>query len=694
MSLVGSLEDLSLGDILQIISLSQKSGVLSLRTTGQSGRIVFVKGLVRGAALKAGPARLPGVLVGGGFLDEASFELARAQAEEQAIRVAEALAANGSLSMGRIDSLCREAVESAVVEMFSWVAGDFSFDVRVEPEPDDPELLLPTGINAQYLAMEGARQTDEASDASEVEAHAGDEAPIDDDAEFDAMSAQEMFGAPAPRPGEIAVEGAPEPESNLREAVGLLAQSTLSSVDREPCSVPDWPADAGMAASDAAASEVVESDRADAETQISRTIDVGVMSTSEDPSGAEEIEPAQLIDLAEADVIGERPELGDGPVVAAAQASEADESVASPAPGFGRPSCDAGPLVVLDEDLVVLEWVKRAVEGVFSPIHIFQQADQGLARIRQYLVRGMAPLVVLSPRVHVDPLGGIRDAADFVARLKAQSSRLEILWLCGDGDSPPRRFRPADGSLIRPDASEMRPDADPDADLHLATDFRGRLQVELERIRSNGPDGSAVDPSAEAQSRFGSLADPALAPESLRRLAEVTQALTDASSRGEVLPLVIRFASEIFDRVAMFLVRDGVAVGMAEFGLAACGGPTDAALRAVQLDTESSAWMRAVLEARAATTAPPCDEGDRALAAALGDRIPSRAYLAPIESADRVIALLYGDNLPDDGPIGDTSALEVVLHHAGLALERAALERALPESDEPVEAASDGSSED
>jgi hypothetical protein len=44
-----------------------------------------------------------------------------------------------------------------------------------------------------------------------------------------------------------------------------------------------------------------------------------------------------------------------------------------------------------------------------------------------------------------------------------------------------------------------------------------------------------------------------------------------------------------------------------------------------------------------------------------------------------VIALLYGDNLPEDGPLGDTSALEVVLHHAGLALDRAALERALRE---------------
>ena len=95
---------------------------------------------------------------------------------------------------------------------------------------------------------------------------------------------------------------------------------------------------------------------------------------------------------------------------------------------------------------------------------------------------------------------------------------------------------------------------------------------------------------------------------------------------------------------------------------------------------------------RAASSAAPGDEGDRALAAELGERVPEQAYLAPIESAGRVIALLYADNLPDGGPIGDTSALEVVLHQAGLALERAALERALRESAPPTGAPVDRAS--
>ena len=54
MSLIGSLDDLGLGDILQIINLSQKSGVLIVVGDQGEGRIVFRDGLVRGAARKGG----------------------------------------------------------------------------------------------------------------------------------------------------------------------------------------------------------------------------------------------------------------------------------------------------------------------------------------------------------------------------------------------------------------------------------------------------------------------------------------------------------------------------------------------------------------------------------------------------------------------------------------------------------------
>ena len=58
MSLVGSLEDLGLGDILQIVSLSRKSGLLVLRSDAGEGRIVLHDGQVRAAFVKGEPEDL------------------------------------------------------------------------------------------------------------------------------------------------------------------------------------------------------------------------------------------------------------------------------------------------------------------------------------------------------------------------------------------------------------------------------------------------------------------------------------------------------------------------------------------------------------------------------------------------------------------------------------------------------------
>ena len=80
MSLVGSLEDLGLGDILQIVSLSRKSGRLVLRSDAGEGRIVLQDGQVRAAFVKGEPEDLQALLVGGGFVAAEAFEAARERA--------------------------------------------------------------------------------------------------------------------------------------------------------------------------------------------------------------------------------------------------------------------------------------------------------------------------------------------------------------------------------------------------------------------------------------------------------------------------------------------------------------------------------------------------------------------------------------------------------------------------------------
>ena len=83
MSLVGNLAELGLGEILQIVSLSRKTGVLSLHSQGRDGSIFFRKGLVVRADSSLFQQSLGEVLIQKGVIDLATFRKALAFQQEE-----------------------------------------------------------------------------------------------------------------------------------------------------------------------------------------------------------------------------------------------------------------------------------------------------------------------------------------------------------------------------------------------------------------------------------------------------------------------------------------------------------------------------------------------------------------------------------------------------------------------------------
>jgi hypothetical protein len=229
------------------------------------------------------------------------------------------------------------------------------------------------------------------------------------------------------------------------------------------------------------------------------------------------------------------------------------------------------------------------------------------------------------------------------------------------------------GKRPRPDAIAEKPTASHLADprcLPLRTEYAAGLRdVLVARCCQRSPATSRASPGS-------------ISPDTLTRLKEVSARMRDASSKGGILSQVLQFASEGLSRVAMFMIRDGTAQGIAQVGLPKAGGPDQRGLREVALPDREPAWFRRVFDSRSPVLAAPSDEGDQRLAVLLGNAIPEEAYVAPIESGGRVAALLYADNLPGGEAIGDTRALEVVLHEAGLALDRAWMEQALKQVEE------------
>ena len=578
MSLVGSLEDLGLGDILQIIHLSRKSGTLWIRSTQGEGQIVFSAGLICGAFTKDGPAELRDLLLANDALPpeavDASFEDARSRGRA----LSAVLVERSLMTADAIEELRRGHVEACVIRMFTWMTGEFSFEIREHSDDSGEDLFVAGGMNPQFLALEGTRLHDEAKNGAEPE--------VDD----------ELLGEDGIAFGHEAED---EADDASRDEAPLLVAEEVD--DDEPI------------------------------------LAAPIAEPATDPGPAE---PAP-------------------PVAAAAPAR-------APAESAPRTVTSPTAVVAIDHDLASLEWLKAALAPAHPRVHIFQRSDQGIARIRQYLARGDTPLVVLSAEAPADPVSGARDASEIIRRLKLQAPRMPVFLVIRAGD--PALEVGSDGTLVKPNPTQL-------ADPRCAGD-RQQLAMALgDSLREQLTRGSA--PNASTAPRR----DGGMSPEQLARLRAASARLRDPGSKGDVLSLALRFAGESFARVAIFMVRDEQAIGIAQLGLPKAGGPGDAGISEVVVPHREPAWFRRVLDGRNAVRGAPGDEGDQRLAVLLGNTIPTEAYVAPIESSDRVIALLYADNLPGGEPLGDTAALEVLLHEAGMALDRAVLERALAEAE-------------
>src|SRR5215472_78680 len=394
MSLVGSLEDLGLGDILQIISLSRKSGLLLLRSDRGEGRITFQDGQVRGALVKGGPADLRALVVRSGLLSEAELDAVDADGRARSVPVPVALAGHPSLPVERLDELRRAHAEAAVVEMFRWRAGDFSFEIREESDADrEAGLLLTNGLSAQYLAMEATRLRDESGPAS---------------------------------PGADAHDAA--------DPGGFVFSGEESSAEVSP----------------------------ESSTQETRS-DVGLKAAAVDLVAAAALEETSPNELEEVATVEARPDAeGDRAEATSGAAIPAGRAAAGGTPrgpsGSAQPSVPS-PVIVIDRDLATLEWVKSALRPSFARVHIFQVSEHAIGRLRQYLVKGDAPVMVVSDRAPPDPLSGARGAREIIERIKAQSPKTPVLLLLeaevGGGPKAVGRTGGADAITLRPTADQL-----------------------------------------------------------------------------------------------------------------------------------------------------------------------------------------------------------------------------------------------
>jgi len=578
MSLVGSLEDLGLGDLLQIVHLAGKTGVLRLRGDAGEGRILFRTGMIHEARAKGGATDLRELLAARRAVAGPLLERAWLEAHHLGRPLADVLVERGLSTLAAIDELRREEVQSAVLAMFSWPSGEFSFEMR-EWIDDGTELTIDPGLNPQFLALEGTRRADELTQRLP-----------------DAEASESSSG--------VALESELVLDESGEE-VTLLAYDLATEAEAPPL-------------------------QREAEAR-----------------------PSQR------------------PALPRAPASTVLTS----------------PVIVIDPSLGVLEWAKAALGAEFPRVHVFQRPSLGIDRIRQYLARAELPLVVLAEDTPADSAAGARDANEIAARLKRQAPSMHVLLLCDESDTRTQRRTRADGVVPRPSAALLVDPRSGRERTRIATLLAETLAQLATRSAPELPSPYAEPvplpeekaPLAEQRGEGSGLAEEPSLPtvDALLQLRETSTRIREGAGRGAVLVQVLGFAAQRFARVALFGVRGDRAVGVAQLGLNRAGGPDDEGLRELSLGSRESAWFRRAIDERRPLRSAPTNNGDHRLAVLLGNEIPAEAYVAPIITGERVAVLLYADNLPSGDPIGDTAGLEVLLDAAGIALERALIERTL-----------------
>lgn len=171
MSLVGKLEDLGLGEILQIVALSGKSGILHVKSRGRTGKVFFYKGKVVNAYSDAYRISLGEYLVRKGYVkqDIINRALERQKETNYKEKLGAILIKDFHIQKDKIEEAVVDLIEKSVFSLFYWTEGEFQFELTDEVKSEEIsvdfmqyDLSQNRGLNPQFLAMEGTRILDEA----------------------------------------------------------------------------------------------------------------------------------------------------------------------------------------------------------------------------------------------------------------------------------------------------------------------------------------------------------------------------------------------------------------------------------------------------------------------------------------------------------------------------------------------------
>ncbi len=164
MGLEGYLEDLGIADILQIVSLSKKSGELTLANQAEQGSITFLAGQVVGATSSRFPEPLGQLLVAKGVANQPQVNAALLSQKQRYRPLGVILAVEQGVAHAAVEAVVGQQIESIVGSFFQWQDGRFHFQLQETQAVGSASLnpldfMLEKGIAPQWLVVKGQELT-------------------------------------------------------------------------------------------------------------------------------------------------------------------------------------------------------------------------------------------------------------------------------------------------------------------------------------------------------------------------------------------------------------------------------------------------------------------------------------------------------------------------------------------------------
>lgn len=164
MGVSGNLKTMLPGDLLQWLSLGQKSGTLVVTNGSVEKKIFFRNGRVISSASNDPREYLGQFLMSHGYLSEPELNKALEVQQQSGILLGKILVMIEVISEGDLLRLMRLKAEEEIYDIFLWRDGEFHFIDNELPKME----MVPLQVDVTGIIMEGTRRVDEWSRIREL----------------------------------------------------------------------------------------------------------------------------------------------------------------------------------------------------------------------------------------------------------------------------------------------------------------------------------------------------------------------------------------------------------------------------------------------------------------------------------------------------------------------------------------------